>query len=69
MPTHRDAPWEKPKPKPVKQRTKLTPANVKWAKARAKKAGRRYPNLVDNMAAVRRQTEKKSADHPGRSGL
>jgi hypothetical protein len=33
----------------------LTPENIAWAKTRARQAGRRYPNLVDNMAAVRRQ--------------
>jgi len=38
--------------------TKLTPANVTWARARAQAAGRRYPNLVDNMAAARRQAEQ-----------
>lgn len=50
------APWKKPAPK-TSSSTKLTPANVAWAKRRAKAAGRRYPNLVDNMAAARRQRE------------
>ena len=66
MKTHGTAPWEKPKPKKKQQRTKLSKASVTWAKARAKKAGRRYPNLVDNMAAARRQKEKgasKGASH------
>jgi hypothetical protein len=39
-------------------KAKLTPASIAWAKAAAKKAGRRYPNLVDNMAAMRRQLEQ-----------
>ena len=50
-------PWERKAAKPATG-TKLTPANVAWARARAKEAGRRYPNLVDNMAATRRQMEQ-----------
>jgi hypothetical protein len=56
MPT---PPWKKPAVK-KKSRTKLTPENLAWAKAAAKKAGRRYPNLVDNMAASRRQAEQEA---------
>lgn len=52
-------PWEKPTPKPA-HKTKLTPASIAWARAAAKKAGRRYPNLVDNMAAARRQLEQEN---------
>jgi hypothetical protein len=40
--------WDKKNPK--KTSTKLTPAQKSSAKARAKKAGRPYPNLVDNAA-------------------
>ena len=40
--------WDKPNPK--KKSTKLTPEQKSAAKARAKKAGRPYPNLVDNAA-------------------
>jgi hypothetical protein len=59
MPSFLNKPWNAPKPKKGSQaKTKLSPASIKWAKARAKKAGRRYPNLVDNMAATRRQTEQ-----------
>lgn len=50
-------PWERKPTKPATG-TKLTPANVEWARARAKAAGRRYPNLIDNMAASRRQAEQ-----------
>ena len=39
--------WDKPNPK--KKSTPLTPAQR--AKARARAAGRPYPNLVDNAAA------------------
>jgi hypothetical protein len=47
--------WETKNPN--KKSTSLTPAQKTAAKARAKKAGRPYPNLVDNMAVSR--TKKK----------
>ena len=53
----RTAPWKRRRPA-AKSRTKLSAASVAWAKARARKASRRYPNLVDNMAAARRQKER-----------
>lgn len=56
MATHRAGPWQQPNPK-TSARAKLTPASIAWAKVRAKAAGRRYPNLVDNMAAARCQRE------------
>jgi hypothetical protein len=34
---------------------KLTPAQKASAKASAKKAGRPYPNLIDNMKAARKK--------------
>lgn len=43
--------WEKPNPK--KKSKALTPSQKAKAKAAAKKAGRKYPNLVDNMRASR----------------
>jgi hypothetical protein len=57
------APWKKPVPKAKASKTALTPENIAWARARARRAGRRYPNLVDNMAAVQRQREQE-ADRP-----
>ena len=39
---------------PKKESKKLTTSQKTSAKARAKKAGRPYPNLVDNAAAARR---------------
>lgn len=45
--------WDRPNPK--KKSTVLTPAKKRAAKAAAKKAGRRYPNLVDNMNAARKK--------------
>jgi hypothetical protein len=43
--------WETKNPK--KTSTKLTSAQKSAAKARAKKAGRSYPNLVDNAWAAK----------------
>jgi hypothetical protein len=47
------APWEKPNPK-KRQSKKLSVKQKSAAKARAKAAGRPYPNLVDNMAVARK---------------
>jgi hypothetical protein len=43
--------WDKKNPN--KKSKALTPAQKAAAKARAKAAGRPYPNLVDNAAAKR----------------
>jgi hypothetical protein len=47
-------PWEKPAPKRSRH-TKLTPKSKAKAKAAAKKGGRKYPSLVDNMNAAKKQ--------------
>ena len=52
MATKRVLPWDKPPPTRQKG-TKLSPAQKAAAKQRATRAGRRYPNLVDNMWAAR----------------
>ena len=44
--------WETPNP--AKKSTPLKPAQKAAAKAAANKAGRPYPNLVDNMRAAKR---------------
>jgi hypothetical protein len=44
--------WDTKNPK--KKSTKLTPAQKAKAKARANAAGRKYPNLVDNAAVMRK---------------
>ena len=44
--------WDTPNPK--KKSTPLTPAQKAKAKAAAKRAGRPYPNLIDNAAAKRK---------------
>ena len=48
--------WDKKNPK--KTSKKLTPAQKSAAKAKAKAAGRPYPNLIDN-AAVAKKSKKK----------
>ena len=45
--------WDTKNPK-AKSKT-LTPAQKAAAKARAKAAGRPYPNLVDNAAVARKK--------------
>jgi hypothetical protein len=45
--------WDKPNPK--KKSKPLTSAQKAAAKDRAKKAGRPYPNLIDNMAVTRKK--------------
>ena len=48
--------WETPDPS--KKDKKLTKSKKAAAKARAKAAGRPYPNLIDNMAAAKRKKKK-----------
>lgn len=45
--------WDKDDPSSKDK--KLSPAQKSAAKARAKKAGRPYPNLVDNAAVARKK--------------
>ena len=47
--------WDKPRPKGLGKPKKLSSAKKSAAKAAAKKAGRPYPNLVDNMRAARKK--------------
>jgi hypothetical protein len=49
-------PWKKKAPA-GKKKTKLTPEEIEVARERARKAGRRYPNLVDNMWVVRQRSQ------------
>jgi len=44
--------WEKDAPKDAKERN-MSRNQVKAAKARARSVGRPYPNLVDNVTALR----------------
>lgn len=45
-------PWKKPRPKATAP-TPLSARQKAAARQRAEQAGRRYPNLVDNMWAAR----------------
>lgn len=47
--------WDKSRPKGLGKPKKLNSAKKTAAKAMAKKAGRPYPNLVDNMRAARKK--------------
>jgi hypothetical protein len=55
-------PWKRPNPRKRagKASRHLSPAKKSAAKARARRAGRPYPNLVDNMRMAAK-TKKKSA--------
>ncbi len=44
--------WDKPRPKSAGKPKQLTPKQKASAKQAAAKAGRPYPNLVDNMRAA-----------------
>ncbi|MEO7431299.1 MAG: hypothetical protein ABIR62_04635 [Dokdonella sp.] len=46
-------PWKRPLPKARKAPVSLTTAQKNAARDRANAAGRRYPNLVDNMWATK----------------
>lgn len=45
--------WDKPRPKDLGAPKKLSINQKQTARANAKKAGRPYPNLIDNMRAAR----------------
>jgi hypothetical protein len=47
-------PWQRKAPKTAKPKS-LSAAQKRAAKARAETAGRRYPNLIDNMWAARQK--------------
>lgn len=46
--------WEKDRPKSLGKSKELNAMQLKAAKMMAKKAGRPYPNLVDNMRAAKK---------------
>lgn len=47
--------WDKSRPKELGKPKKMSDAKKASAKAAAKKAGRPYPNLIDNMRAARKK--------------
>jgi hypothetical protein len=50
-------PWKKQRPK-IGKKIKLSEDDKAAARARAARAGRRYPNLVDNMWAAKRKKDR-----------
>jgi hypothetical protein len=59
--TPRTPPWKKRNPRSGKRTKTLTEAEKDRARLRARRAGRRYPNLVDNMHVA---AEKSAAKKP-----
>jgi hypothetical protein len=57
-------PWKRKKPGLKKSKKKLSLEQVAAAKARAESAGRRYPNLVDNMWAAKQKPERLPPSDP-----
>lgn len=55
----RKPPWKRKNPKRGGS-VPLSSAQKSEARARAAKAGRRYPNLVDNMAVARKRKAARS---------
>ena len=55
-------PWKR-KPPPGKSRP-LSALQIEAARTRAGQAGRRYPNLVDNMWAARNVPRGEVGEHP-----
>ncbi len=54
MSSHKKPVWEKPRPADLPAPKKLSAVKKANAKRAAKKAGRPYPNLVDNMRAAKK---------------
>jgi hypothetical protein len=50
-------PWKKQRPK-IGKKIKLSEDDKAAARARAARAGRCYPNLVDNMWAAKRKKDR-----------
>mgnify|MGYP003350013230 FL=1 len=57
-------PWKRPRPKTASP-MRLTQEYKAIAKARAEKAGRPYPNFIDNAAAARLQRAARSKKTTG----
>jgi hypothetical protein len=59
MGVRRTPPWRKAPSRPSRRRSsiKLTPVEKAKARQRANKAGRRYPNLIDNMTVARQRKD------------
>jgi len=60
----RKPPWKPPNPYARSGRARKLTASQKFAaRKRARKAGRRYPNLVDNMWAAQRSRPQPKRQH------
>jgi hypothetical protein len=55
--SRRIPPWKRPRPGPGRESRPLSPGQKLAARERAERAGRRYPNLVDNLWAARQPPE------------
>lgn len=51
-------PWQRKKPTRKTTRGTLSPEQLEQARARAAAAGRRYPNLVDNLWAAKQRPRR-----------
>ncbi|CAN5473901.1 hypothetical protein BH09PSE6_BH09PSE6_20320 [soil metagenome] len=60
-----DEVWDHAVPAKKAGKKPLTPASKAAAKQAAKKAGRPYPNMVDNINAAKKQAAKKPAKKRG----
>jgi hypothetical protein len=60
MTKHPTPPWIRPA-KSKSAREHLSPAKKRAAKARAARAGRPYPNLIDNMQAARKPAARRKS--------
>ncbi|MDB6138619.1 MAG: hypothetical protein JWO94_1691, partial [Verrucomicrobiaceae bacterium] len=58
-----EEPWDKPAPRNIRH-IQLSSRSKTQAKAAAKKAGRKYPSLVDNMNAAKKQKKAAAAARP-----
>ncbi|MCP3388507.1 DUF6321 domain-containing protein [Bradyrhizobium sp. CCGB12] len=63
------SPWKRqnPRKRAGKAAKHLSPAQKSAAKARARRAGRRYPNLVDNMRMAAKKTSKSKSSKTKKS--
>jgi hypothetical protein len=57
----KNGPWERENPRQAegKESKHLSPTEKSQARRSAQEAGRRYPNLVDNLRVVNRRRSKK----------
>lgn len=64
MTSRKPKPWDRPNPAGAGGHVKLSPEQIEQAKERAEQAGRRYPNLVDNMYVASQANKKRPEKKP-----